>query len=71
MTVKLVPDPVYVFPPGVLVNVQVPEDGKPFSTTLPEVVAQLGWVIVPTSGAAGMANTVKSLVPIQPLLFLV
>ena len=33
-TVELVPVPVMVLPPGVLVNVQIPADGKPFKVTL-------------------------------------
>ena len=54
--VLLVPVPVVVLPPGILVNVQVPEAGKPFNTTEPVGVLQLGWVIVPTAGAAGKAG---------------
>ena len=42
LIVAVVPVPVVVVPPGVLVNVQVPVDGKPFSTTDPVVVAQVG-----------------------------
>jgi len=45
--------PVVVVPPGVLVNVQMPEAGKPFNTTLPVATAQVGWVIVPLVGAVG------------------
>ena len=45
--VLLVVEP--VIPPGLIV--QVPE-GKPLSTTLPVATAQVGWVIVPTEGAA-------------------
>jgi hypothetical protein len=37
----LVPVP-EVVPPGVLVNVQVPEDGKPLKTTLPVETAHVG-----------------------------
>jgi len=53
-TVVLVPVPVAVVPPGDLVNVQVPDEGKPLSDTLPVVTAQVGWVIVPTVGADGV-----------------
>ena len=49
----LVPVPVVVVPPGVLVNVHVPLEGKPLSTTLPVVTVHVGWVIVPTIGAEG------------------
>ena len=45
--------PEVVVPPGVLVNVQVPDAGKPFNTTLPVATAQVGWVIVTTVGAVG------------------
>jgi len=45
--------PVDVTAPGVLVNVQLPVAGKPFNTTLPVAIAQVGWVIVPTVGAVG------------------
>jgi len=54
--VVLVPVPVVVVPPGVLVNVHVPVEGKPFRTTLPVATVQVGWVIVPTIGAAGVAG---------------
>ena len=40
-------------PPGVLVKFHVPDAGKPFNTTLPVAIAQVGWVMVPTIGAAG------------------
>ena len=39
-----------VMPPGLMV--QLP-DGKPFNTTLPVGVKQVGWVMVPTVGAVG------------------
>lgn len=47
--VVLATDP--VIPPGLMV--QFP-DGKPFNSTLPIAEAQVGWVMVPTVGAAGM-----------------
>ena len=40
--VVLVPVPVVVAPPGDRVKVQVPEAGKPLSTTLPEARVQVG-----------------------------
>jgi hypothetical protein len=52
--VVLVPVPVVVVPPGVLVNVQVPVEGKPFSTTLPVESTQVGCVMVPIVGAVGV-----------------
>jgi len=39
-----------VVPPGDLVSVQVPDEGKPLNATLPVATAQLGCVIVPTEG---------------------
>ena len=49
----LVPEPVVTTPPGVLVNDQVPDDGKPFKITLPVDRTQVGCVMVPTVGAEG------------------
>ena len=54
--VELVPVPVLVIPPGVRVRVQVPVAGRPFRTTLPVATAQVGWVMVPITGAAGVAG---------------
>ena len=39
-----------VMPPGLMV--QLP-DGKPFNTTLPVGIKQVGWVMVPMVGADG------------------
>ena len=50
--VVLVPDP-EIFPGF---NVQVPVAGNPFNTTLPVETEQVGWVIVPTVGAVGVAG---------------
>jgi hypothetical protein len=58
--VVLVPVPVVVILPGVLVRVHVPEEGKPFNTTLPVATLQEGCVIMPTTGAVGIAFTVKT-----------
>jgi hypothetical protein len=52
-----VPVPVVVTPPGFRVNVQVPEAGRPFKTTLPVATVQAGWVMVPATGAEGTAIT--------------
>ena len=51
--VVVVPDPVVVIPPGFLVKVHVPEAGNPLKATLPVPTVQVGWVIVPMTGAAG------------------
>ena len=51
--VVLVPVPVVVVPPGVLVNVHVPDDGNPLKSTLPVDTEHVGCVIVPITGAEG------------------
>lgn len=51
------PVPVMVSPPGILVKVHVPGVGKPVKITLPMVRVQVGCVIVPTIGAAGLQDT--------------
>ena len=56
--VVVVPFPVVVDPPGFLVSVQVPVFGKPLNATLPVPVSQVGWIIVPMIGAAGLPGTV-------------
>ena len=53
------PDKVVVVPfpdifPGLII--QVPNAGKPYSTTLPVPTVHVGWVIVPTVGAVGTAG---------------
>jgi hypothetical protein len=50
--------PVVVVPPGVRVKVQLPVAGNPFKITLPVATEQVGWVIVPTVGAVGVAGWV-------------
>ena len=62
-----VPVPVVVMLPGVLVRVQVPDDGSPVSSTLPVALVQVGWMIEFTVGAAGMGLTVTSTVRVAPL----
>ena len=54
--IELVPVPVVIVPPGDLVRVHVPVAGKSFSVTVPVAKAQVGWVIVPTVGAVGVAG---------------
>jgi hypothetical protein len=53
-----VPVPVEVTAPGFLVRVHVPDEGRPLRTTLPVGTAQVGWVLVPTTGAVGTAGAV-------------
>ena len=48
--VLLEPVPVVVTPPGERVIVQFPA-GNPLSTTLPVGTSNVGWVMVPTTGA--------------------
>lgn len=54
--VVVVPVPVVTVPPGDRVRVQVPAAGRPLSATLPVASAQVGWVIVPTTGAEGVTG---------------
>lgn len=54
--VILTPVPVVVIPPGVRVIVHVPDNGSPLRATLPVDVVQLGGVMVPTTGAAGVSG---------------
>ena len=49
----MVPEPVIADPPVLRVRVQLPDDGRPLSATLPVATEQVGWVMVPTTGAAG------------------
>ena len=56
------------------VTVHVPVAGSPLNTTLPVETAQVGWVIVPTVGAAGVTgwaliNTVPEAGEVQPSAF--
>jgi len=53
---ELIPVPVVVIPPGVLVNVHVPDAGKPLRTTLPVATEQAGWVTVPATGIVGVTG---------------
>jgi hypothetical protein len=50
----VVPDATSVVPPGTRVTVQVPEAGRPLNATLPVARAQVGWVMVPITGAEGV-----------------
>ena len=52
----LVPVPLVVAPPGLLVRVHVPVDGRPLKATLPVPKLQVVWVIVPIVGAAGVTG---------------
>jgi hypothetical protein len=52
----VLPDPETVTDPGDIVTVQVPEEGSPLNGTLPEGTLHVGWVIVPTAGAEGVAG---------------
>jgi hypothetical protein len=47
---------VVVVPLGLRVNVHVPEDGKPLNSTLPVAILHVGCIIVPTTGAVGVAG---------------
>jgi hypothetical protein len=54
--VLLVPVPAVVTAPGKRVITHEPDDGNPLNTTLPVGIANVGWVIVPTVGAAGVGG---------------
>ena len=56
LMVLLVPVPVAITPSGLRVSVHVPLAGNPLKTTLPDGTANVGWVIVPTTGAEGVAG---------------
>lgn len=66
VTVKVVPLPVNVEPPGVHVIVQDPEAGRPLSVTLPVGVVQVGCVMIPTDGVVGFVYTVNGFELEQP-----
>ena len=57
--------------PGVLVIVHDPEAGSPVRATVPVVVVHVGCVMVPTTGAEGLAFTVNGRVLLQPSAVLV
>ena len=54
--VVIIPVPLVVTPPGLRVSVHMPLEGKPFNTTLPVPAEQVGWVMVPITGAAGVTG---------------
>jgi hypothetical protein len=54
--IVVIPVPVAAAPPGALVNVHEPDDGKPFKTTLPVATVQLGCVNVPNAGESGVTG---------------
>jgi hypothetical protein len=56
VNVVVVPVPVVVVPPGVAVIVHVPLDGNPLIATSPVATVQLGCVIVPITGTAGVVG---------------
>jgi hypothetical protein len=56
LIVVVVPVPVVVTPPGILVTVHVPDEGKPLNATLPVAKTHVGCVIVPTTGALAVAG---------------
>ena len=48
--------PVVVDPPGLRVRVHVPDEGNPLNATLPVASVQVGWVMVPITGAVGIGG---------------
>jgi hypothetical protein len=57
------PIPVEVIVPGYRISVQVPVEGNPVSKTLPVDSAQVGVVIDPTVGAAGIGGCAFIITP--------
>ena len=57
VTVVLTPVPVADIFPGFLVRVHVPEEGSPLRVTLPVAISQVGWILVPATGADGEGGT--------------
>jgi len=55
-TVALVPVPTNVIPPGYLIRVHSPLSGRFSIRILPVDRSQVGWVIVPMAGAAGVTG---------------
>jgi hypothetical protein len=66
--VILAPVPVEVVPPGVIVKVQVPVDGKLLRTTLPVGIEHEGCVITPGTGAEGLEFTVAVTEDLDPVV---
>ena len=56
LNVPVVPIPVMVVDPTDSVTVHMPDAGSPLKATLPVAVVQVGWVMVPTTGADGVAG---------------
>src|ERR1035437_4343857 len=54
--VLLVPLPAVVTPPGKRVITHDPVEGNRLNTTIPVGIANVGWVIVPTVGAAAVGG---------------
>lgn len=52
----MVPVPGKVVPPGFIVTVQPPDGGRPLSATLPVATRHVGCVIIPMTGADGVAG---------------
>ena len=52
----VVPLPSVVTPPGFRLSVHVPGEGSPLKAALPAATRQVGWVIVPTTGAEGVGG---------------
>lgn len=71
LNVAVVVLPVMVAPPGLAVTVQLLA-GRPLSATLAVASAQVGWVIVPTTGAVGttgaaLITALPDAADVQPL----
>jgi hypothetical protein len=72
--VKVAPSPVLESPPGERVKVHVPDAGNPLNATLPVELIQVGLVIVPINGAAGIGGggvitAFDDISDVQPITF--
>lgn len=61
-------------PPGIRIRVHVPVDGNPVNITLPVDTVQVGWLMVPITGALGvddcaLITTLVDALEIQPDAF--
>ena len=56
----MVPEPVCEKPPGEAFIVHVPVDGRPDKLTDPVLEAQVGFCIVPTTGALGLTGALTN-----------
>ena len=59
VTVYVSPLPFVVLPPGFLVSIQLPEEGRPLRSMLPVASEHVGCVVAAITGADGLGFTVR------------